>query len=99
MKKYVIGFSALFFALIVTLAVTAKEEPKATPELTAVWFDFNGSPGQENIASQYSVDGDNSPECPMNETYLCEILAVPQTGSPNLPDLSTIQQSRFKSAP
>ena len=67
------------------------------------WFIFNGkSPGDLNNSSKYSLDTNGSvPTICTNttETYRCEIFAVPQSGNPLLPNLSTIASETKRPTP
>ncbi len=67
------------------------------------WFVFNGvSPADLNNPAKYSLDGDGSTPTICTSTtltYRCEINAVPQSGNPSLPDLSTIISQTKRSTP
>lgn len=92
MKKYFSGIMAIILAISFS-AFTINSTTKR-PFTGEKWFIFNGtSPGDLNTPAKYSLDGNGStPTICTNttETYRCEIYAVPQSGNPSLPNLSTI---------
>lgn len=101
MKKYFLGIVAVIMAIFFS-AFTISGSFKSSHS-GEEWFVFNGtSPGDLNDATKYSIDGDGStPTVCQNTTltYRCEIYAVPQSGDPSLPDLSTIALKTRRNTP
>lgn len=98
MKKSFLGFAAFIAVLLIALNVTAKDEPKSENPL--VWFDFIGSPGEEEDPDRYIEKTVNMPECEPFHQYLCEILAPAVLGSsPRKPDLNNIEERLYKPTP
>lgn len=101
MKKYFFGIVAAFVAICLSAFTPANHESKTFAG--EKWFKFNGvDPTDLNNPSKYSLDGDGSaPTVCTNKTqmYRCEIHAIPQTGSPSLPDLSTINNQTKRPTP
>lgn len=92
------GLSTLSFA------GNPKGETKAAPTETKTqtevkWFQFNGQPGDENIASEYTVVA--TPTCTSTTaTYLCQIQIEVQSGNSNLPNLDAEPlDTRMKTTP
>ena len=101
MKKFLPGLLAIIVAISLS-AFTAQKHHTAS-FAGEKWFVFNGTdPVDLNDASKYSLDGSGSTNtvCP-NDTppYRCEILAQPQSGNPNRPDLSSIIQEVTRNNP
>lgn len=65
------------------------------------WFHFIGiSPGDLNKPSKYVLDGSTPSFCTnLTLQYRCEIDAMPQSGNPSLPDLSTIVGETKRNTP
>lgn|SRR5690348_1800800 len=101
MKKYLLSMSVVILALLFS-AFTTTVSPKVSHS-GEKWFHFNGtSPGDLNNPNKYSLDGNGSAPTICQSTtltYRCEIDAVPQTGNPSLPDLSTIIAETKRSTP
>jgi hypothetical protein len=101
MKKYLLGIVAILMAISFSAFTIGNSfKPSHSGEK---WFEFNGtSPGDLNDATQYSIDRNGStPTVCQNTTltYRCEIYAVPQSGDPSLPDLSTIVSQTKRNMP
>jgi len=92
MKKYFSGIMAVILAISFS-AFTINSTTKH-PLSGEKWFKFNGTdPADLNTSTKYSLDGNGSVPTictSTSEAYRCEIYAVPQSGNPLLPDLSTI---------
>jgi len=101
MKKYFSGIMAIILAISFS-AFTINSTTKR-PFSGEKWFIFNGtSPGDLNNSSKYSLDGNGSTPTickSATETYRCEIFAVPQSGNPTLPDLTTIAAQTKRPTP
>ena len=67
------------------------------PFFTYYWWDFNGGQINQGDPYYYSLDPDNWPECTAftGNTY-CEIKALTDMYDPEIPDLSTINATRFR---
>lgn len=67
------------------------------------WFVFNGtSPMDLNNPNKYSLDGNGASPTVCEETHLnyrCEIYAVPQSGTPVIPNLATIVAETKRAIP
>lgn len=92
MKKYLMGTFAIILAISFSSFTHMKaDDTKLSGEL---WFHFDGTaPGDLTNASKYSLDGDGSSAMictSISKPNRCEIKAQPQSGNPNLPNLSTI---------
>lgn len=89
MKKLLLPFLGLI--VIITTSAFALNNFQKQNTLDPVYWDFIGNPSsQQDIEDpeMYVLDSDNTPECnQVNE--LCEILASPQVGNEDYPDLST----------
>ena len=101
MKKYLLGIIAVIMAISFS-AFSVNNSPKRLHS-GEKWYHFIGtSPGDLNNASKYALDGSGStPSFCTNVTlqYRCEIDAMPQSGNPSLPDLSTIAGETKRSTP
>lgn len=92
MKKILPGLLAIIVAISLSAFTAQKHQQKKLSG--EQWFVFNGTaPADLGTASKYSLDDDGSQPnvCTSTTlTYRCEILAQPQSGNPNQPNLSTI---------
>lgn len=100
MKRYFFGILAVILAVGFSAFTVKKQAPVYSGEK---WFVFNGvDPTDLNDPTKYTLDGDGSNPTVCTSTtlmYRCEIKALPQSGDPDHPDLSTIISQRKRSTP
>jgi len=111
MKKVIFSAALLMAAATFSFAGNPKETKDAKPEVATAtpnegassaeikWFRFDGEPGDEGVASEYTVVA--SPSCTSTTaTYRCEIRIEAQTANPSLPNLSSsVLEERKKTNP
>lgn len=70
---------------------------KVGPYSTFYWWDFNGNTSQQTDPYYYSKDSDNWPDCTnvTGVTY-CEIRAEGNSMDDTIPELSSINGSRYR---
>jgi len=67
------------------------------PYFAYTWWDFNGNYSEQTNPYYYSIDPDNWPECttPSGNTY-CEIRALASAYDSTIPDLGTINGTKYR---
>ena len=78
MKRFKIGISAivLLLAIVTSFAFRSAEEKKRAA-FTCVWYDYNGTPGNEHDPTQFSLSVSPPPSCPGADNILCAICVDP----------------------
>ena len=86
MKKYLLGI----FAVVLALGFSAFSTPKKSGKLTQQYFRFKDYPVDtyKEVASHYESIGSLS--CTVG-TYRCGVLANPDSGNPDIPDMNDTQ--------
>lgn len=107
MKKFL--FIPALALSVVTFAGSPKTETKeagtakseTNQQADPKWFHFNGNAENEDDLFDPSLySAETSPQCSTAPApYVCDVLAIPDAGNPNQPDLSTITQQRKRSTP
>lgn len=65
------------------------------------WFEYTNSTNDndETNPANYQLtpsDGQNAPSCPTGDDETCAVHAQPQSGSPSLPNLSTVIERKMR---
>jgi hypothetical protein len=98
MKHFKIGISAIVLLLAIGTSFAFRTtEAKNKALLTCVWYDYNGTPGNEHDPAQFSVSVSPPPSCPGNND-LCAVCVDPAeiygggafSGLPMVDDENTI---------
>lgn len=95
MKKYLLGFIAVIVAIGFS-AFNAPSTPKAFDG--EKWFQL-ASGGNSETAADYSLYGDGSTAPGCTGSYVCAILAVPNSQNQSIPNLGTIISTRYRTTP
>lgn len=95
MKKYLLGVIAIILAITFT-AFSKTESPKSLAG--EKWFQLAPG-GDPNEASDYSLFGNGSTAPTCTGINVCAKLAVPNSQNPNIPNLGTTIDTRFRPNP
>lgn len=95
MKKYLLGLSVVALAITFSAFSTTKSSKPLAGEK---WFQLSAG-GNANMASNYSLIGDGSTAPSCTGSNVCAKLAVPNSGNPNIPDLSTTISTKYRPTP
>ncbi len=95
MKKYLLGIIAVVFAITFS-AFSNDESPR--PLAGEKWFELD-SGGDPNEASDYSLHGDGSTAPTCTGVNVCAKLAVPNSQNPDIPNLGTAIDTKFRANP
>lgn len=98
MKKYLGGLAAVVVALALSsFTLISREQERG---LTAEWFHFTGDASDPDQVADPEMYVKQSPVCSSTTlAYRCDILIEPQSGNPDLPDLTqNVQQERKRSS-
>ena len=95
MKKYLLGLVVVALAITFSAFSTTKSSKPLTGEK---WFQLNTG-GNANMASDYSLLGDGSTAPSCTGTHVCAKKAVPNSGNPDIPNLNTTIDTRFRTTP
>ena len=95
MKKYLLGLVVVAIAITFSAFSTTDSSKSLAGEK---WFQLNTG-GNANMPSDYSLIGDGSTAPTCTGTLVCAKKAVPNSGNPDIPNLSTTIETRYRTTP